>query len=174
MLIGLHQELRNTVIVVLACWLDVGIVEIEPEVVDVLKRLNPEGLPGCTRNSLRSARLKLHPIDRNTCDADTGGRARVDRFDSEFVTDILFRNGVGVSDIGEVAGRVIGQRIAVDDSNRTVDDHCHHRAELFVNQGVRTQILGTGSHGLSRRCSGGSRRGRGLSRSRGATARGSQ
>ncbi len=140
-LMGLDQELRDPVIVILACWLDVSIVEVKPEVEDVLERLNPEDLPGCTRDSLCSTRLEFDPVDRNTHSPNAGSGTRVDRFGGESVADILFGNGVGVSVVGKVAGLVIGQRVAVDGPSRPVDDSCHQRAKLFIQQGVGAQIF---------------------------------
>ena len=139
--IGFNHEFGNPVIVVLACWLDMSIVEVETEVVDVLDRLNSEGLPSRTCNSLCSTGLKLDPVDRNACDPDASTGASIGRFRGEAVANILFGNGVGVPLIWEITGLVIGQRIAINDPKRSVHNNCHRRAEILIYYGVGVQIL---------------------------------
>ena len=138
------EHVGDAVIVVLACWLHVGVVEVHAQVEHVLQAFNAIGLTGRTRHGLGGSRLELDAVQRNpwltyhlslTSERGFGGqRPRL----------VLGRNGVRVPAVREVTRLVIRQGVGRDDACCAVNRDGHLGTERLIDQGVRAEIISIG------------------------------
>ena len=145
------EQVGDAVIVVFACWLHVGVVEVHAQVEHVLQAFNAVRLTGRTRHGLGRSRLELDAVQRNPWLTYhlclTGERG----FGGQRPGLVLGGDGVRVPAVWEVAGLVIRQGIRRNDAGSPVNRDHHLGAERFVDQGVRAEVVTIGDHDRIRR-----------------------